>query len=114
MKVSKELLQHLSNNVWGVSAEGFRVILESFNGNPFESIHVQLPSEKELLTKVIDKLTEDNLLLKDCVNDLDSRLKQLEAMEAPTLKRNLSLDNTEQEYLTPQEQLKHNQWRQRN
>ncbi|MEI6187063.1 MAG: hypothetical protein WCP46_00985 [Alphaproteobacteria bacterium] len=114
MKASKELLQHLSANVWGISTEGFRVILEAFNGNPFETIHIQLPPESELLTKVIDKLTEDNLLLKDCVNDLDARLKLLEANEAPTLKRNLSLDNTEQEYLTPQEQFRHNQWMQRN
>jgi len=116
MKASKELTRYLSSKVWNVSAEGFRVILESFNGNPFESIHVQLPTQSYLRADT----NKDHIIetLQDCVNDLDERLKKLEPQqdinEAPTLKRNLSLDNTEQEYLTPQEQLKHNQWRQRN
>jgi RNA binding exosome subunit len=85
MKASKELTRYLSSNVWNVSAEGFRVILEAYNGNPFESIHVQLPPNNEQ-AHIIETL-------QDCVNDLDERLKKLEPQqdinEAPTLKRNL-------------------------
>lgn len=115
-----KLASHISSKIWNVSKEEIVNTLASYEDDKkldYSYIHVQLPPEKEVLTKVIDKLTEDNLLLKDCVNDLDERLKKLEPQqdinEAPTLKRNLSLDNTEQEYLTPQEQFKHNQWRQR-
>ena len=111
-----KLAFHISSKLWNVSKDEIVEILASYEEGKeldYSYIHVQLPPEKELLTKIIDKLTEDNLLLKDCVNDLNARLQVLEANEAPTLKRNLSLDNTEQEYLTPQEQFRHNQWRQR-
>lgn len=91
MKASKELLNHLSANVWGVTSEGFRTILEAYNGEVEEneeqpiteqpSIHVQLPTDSEQ-SHIIETL-------QDCVNDLDARIKQLEAMQAPTLKRNL-------------------------
>jgi hypothetical protein len=81
MKASKELTRYLSSKVWNVSAEGFRVILESFNGNPFESIHVQLPPDSEQ-AHIIETL-------QDCVNDLNNRLKLLEANGSPKIKRNL-------------------------
>jgi len=89
MKASQQLLNHLSANVWGVNAEGFRVILEAYKGEveekkeqpPEPSIHVQLPTDSEQ-AHIIETL-------QDCVNDLDERIKKLEAMQAPTLKRYL-------------------------
>ena len=85
MKASKELTRYLSSKVWNVSAEGFRVILEAYDGEIEEqpTIHVQLPPSNEK-----DHIIET---LQDCVNDLNDRLKLLEANEAPTLKRNLCL-----------------------
>ena len=47
--------------------------------------------------------------IQEQINALEDRLAALELQyEAPTLKRNLSTDNTEQEYLTPQQQFEIN------
>ena len=104
-----KLASHISSKLWNVSKDEIVNILASYEEDKeldYSYIHVSVPPDAEQ-KHVIETL-------QDCVNNLDNRLKQLEMQEAPTLKRNLSLDNTEQEYLTPQEQFKHNQWRQRN
>jgi hypothetical protein len=102
-----KLASHISSKLWNVSKEEIVNILASYEEDKeldYSYIHVSMPPDTEQ-SHIIETL-------QDCVNDLNDRVKQLEAMEAPTLKRNLSLDNTEQEYLTPEEQLNHNQWRQ--
>ncbi len=108
MKASQELASYISSKLWNVSKDEIVEILASYEECKeldYSYIHVSVPPDNEQ-KHIIETL-------QDCVNDLDARLKLLEANEAPTLKRNLSLDNTEQEYLTPQEQFRHNQWMQR-
>jgi len=107
---NEKLASHISSKLWNVSKEEIVNILASYDEDKkldYSYIHVSKPKVELETEHLITTLQE-------CVNDLDARIKALEFMQAPTLKRNLSLDNTEQEYLTPQEQLKHNQWRQRN
>lgn len=106
--INDKLASHISSKLWNVSKDEIVEILASYKEDKeldYSYIHVSVPQDNEQ-KHIIETL-------QDCVNDLNDRLQILEIQEAPTLTRNLSLDNTEQEYLTPQEQFRHNQWIQR-
>jgi hypothetical protein len=85
-----KLASYISSKLWNVSKDEIVNILASYKEDKeldYSYIHVSFPTDTEQ-SHIIETL-------QDCVNDLNDRVKQLEAMEAPTLKRNLSLDNTE-------------------
>jgi len=77
MKASKELLNHLSANVWGVTADGFRTILEAYKGDVEEK-------EQEQTTKHPIELVNERYPNGWCVEKCDEVIKDINSFYGAT------------------------------